>query len=218
MTSLTPIKLLPARDRVAAALREAILSHTIEPGQELTLKETAATLGVSITPVREAFQILARDGLIVLHPNRGAVVQGITEQRIRDHYETRAILEREAAMMVCRRKADISRVRNAFVQAQQALSNHNVLQYSSYNQAFHMEIWTACGNEKIKEILSGLWNGLSMGHKETQENYAQVSMAEHAAILRALEAGDETEAGQAMNAHILRSMENVLTHLIQPNS
>ena len=47
-----------------------------------------------------------------------------------------------------------------------------------------MEIWSACGNEKIKELLSGLWNGLSMGHKVTQESYAQVSMDEHAGIFQ----------------------------------
>ncbi len=213
MNTLTPIKLLPARDRVAAGLREAILTHTIEAGQELTLKSTAAELGVSITPVREAFQILARDGLIELHPNRGAVVLGFTEKRIRDHYETRAILEREAAMAVCRRGADTSLIRNAYLQAELALKNHNALQYSNYNQAFHMEIWNACGNEKIKELLSSLWNGLSMGHKVTQESYARISMDEHSGILEALEAQDETVAGKRMNAHILRSMENVLTHL-----
>ena len=95
----------------------------------MTLKDTAAKLGVSITPVREAFQILARDGLIELHPNRGAVVLGITEKRIRDHYETRAILEREAAMAVCRLKADVSLIRNAYLQAEIALKTHNVLQY-----------------------------------------------------------------------------------------
>ncbi|MCI9368639.1 MAG: GntR family transcriptional regulator [Oscillospiraceae bacterium] len=213
MNTLTPIKLLPARDRVAAGLREAILTRTIQPGEEMTLKDTAAKLGVSITPVREAFQILARDGLIELHPNRGAVVLGITEKRIRDHYETRAVLEREAAMAVCRRQADISPIRNAYLQAEIALKTHNVLQYSNYNQSFHMEIWNACGNDKIKEILSGLWNGLSMGHKVTQESYARISMDEHAGILQALESGDEAAAGARMNAHILRSMENVLTHL-----
>ena len=214
MTTLTPIKLLPARDRVAASLREAILTHAIRPGEELTLKDTAATLGVSITPVREAFQIRARDGLIELHPNRGAVVLGITDKRIRDHYETRAILEREAAMAACRNGADLSLIRNAYTQASIALETHNVLQYSNYNQAFHVEIWNAAGNDKMKELLAGLWNGLSMGHKVTQESYAQISMSEHAKILAALEARDEAAAGAAMNAHILRSMENVLTHLI----
>ena len=110
MTGLTPIQLLPARDRVAAALREAILSHQIQPGEELTLKDTAAKLGVSAMPIREAFQILEREGLIELRPNRGAVVLGITEKRIRDHYQTRAALERAAAMLVCRNGASLSAV------------------------------------------------------------------------------------------------------------
>ncbi len=213
MNILTPIKLLPARDRVAAALREAILTQSIQPGEELTLKDTAAKLGVSITPVREAFQILARDGLIEQHPNRGAIVLGITEKRIRDHYETRAILEKEAAMAACRKGADLTAVRNAYEQARIALESHNILQYSNLNQSFHMEIWNAGGNDKIKELLSGLWNGLSLGHEMTRESYAQRSMKEHAEILAALEARDEQTAGQRMQSHILRSLEDVLTNV-----
>ena len=64
MLGLKPIKMLPARERVAAALRKAIISRQITEGEVLTLESTAQELGVSITPVREAFQILERDGLI----------------------------------------------------------------------------------------------------------------------------------------------------------
>ena len=66
MLGLKPIKMLPARERVAAALRKAIISRQITEGEVLTLESTAQELGVSITPVREAFQILERDGLIDL--------------------------------------------------------------------------------------------------------------------------------------------------------
>lgn len=218
MTGLTPIQLLPARDRVAAALREAILSRQIQPGEELTLKDTAAKLGVSAMPIREAFQILEREGLIELRPNRGAVVLGITEKRIRDHYQTRAALERAAAMLVCRKGASLSAVEAAFRSAEEALAQGDSSRYSDQNQAFHMAIWTAAGNDKIKEILSGLWNGLSMGHKVTQEHYAQISMAEHREILAALQSRNADRAGDLMERHIIRSMENVLTHLDVPQS
>ena len=80
LAPLNPIQMLPARDRVAAALREAILSHQFAEGEELTLKDTAAQLGVSSTPIREAFQMLAREGLIELRPNRGAIVLGMNEK------------------------------------------------------------------------------------------------------------------------------------------
>ena len=66
MSGLKPIKLFPARERVASELREAILSRRVSEGEILTQETTARELGVSITPVREAFQILARDGLIDL--------------------------------------------------------------------------------------------------------------------------------------------------------
>ena len=56
MLGLKPIKMLPARERVAAALRKAIISRQITEGEVLTLESTAQELGVSITPVREAFR------------------------------------------------------------------------------------------------------------------------------------------------------------------
>ena len=215
MTNLRPIKLLPARERVASALRKAILSCELKEGEELTLDSIAAQLQVSSTPVREAFQILSRDGLIKLRPNKGALVLGVNEKTIRDHYTTRAILEREAAAMVCLNNADISGVVNAFEQAVEALEQNNTQNYSNYNQAFHVEIWTAAGNDKIKSLLSSMWNGLSMGHKVTEEDYAKISISEHKLILQALTDRDADLAKELMNAHITRSMENILTHLQQ---
>ena len=94
MLGLKPIKLLPARERVASALRKAIISKSIPEGAELTLENTAQELGVSVTPVREAFQILARDGLLEVKQNRCAIVLGVTERTIREHYQLRAALGR----------------------------------------------------------------------------------------------------------------------------
>ena len=86
MRNLGKIQLLPAREQVASVLRKAILSRELKEGEELTLEGTASQLGVSSMPVREAFQILAGDGLIKLRPNKGAVVLGVNEKTIRDHY------------------------------------------------------------------------------------------------------------------------------------
>lgn len=213
MKQLSPIQLLPARDRVAAALREAILSHQLLPGRELSLKDAAQMLGVSVTPVREAFQMLDQEGLIELRPNRGAIVLGLSEQTIRDHYELRAILERDAAASVCRNGADLSAIRQAFDQSKEALERGDALTYGNCNELFHMAIWTAKGNKKIVQTLSQLWNGLSMGHKVTRESYAQLSMAEHTQIMEALERRDAKAAEELMDRHIHRSMENILTHL-----
>ena len=81
MLGLKPIKTLPIREKIAANLREAILSKKIPAGEILTLESTAQELGVSITPTREAFQILARDGLLELERNKRAVVLGVNGKK-----------------------------------------------------------------------------------------------------------------------------------------
>lgn len=214
MKNLNEVKLMPAREMVASAMRRAILSKDMHEGEDITLEGIASQLGVSITPVREAFQILASDGLIKLRPNKGAVVLGINKKFIQDHYETRAILEREAAAMVCRNNADITDIVEAFQQAEAALKVDGVKSvevYTNYNQAFHMAIWNAAGNEKMKSLLSSMWNGLPMGRAIKEEDYAQISFGEHRAILDAIIARDEDKAKEFMNNHIMRSMENILT-------
>lgn len=71
MLNLKPVKLMPVREQAASSIREAIISRDLQEGEILTLDATAKALGISATPVREAFQILARDGLIELAQNRG---------------------------------------------------------------------------------------------------------------------------------------------------
>ena len=211
MNNLGKVKLLPARDQVASILRKAILSRELQEGQEITLEGIAELVGVSTTPVREAFQILARDGLIKLRPNKGAVVQGINEKTIRDHYETRAVLEGEAAARASAEGVDLSAVDQAYQIAEKALEDNDSAEYSRYNQAFHMGIWEAADNEKMKSLLSSMWNGLSMGHKVTEEDHAKISIYEHKKILDAMKAHDGSRARKLMNDHIIRSMKNILT-------
>ncbi|MFQ9493411.1 MAG: GntR family transcriptional regulator [Dorea longicatena] len=66
MNGLKPIKMPSAKEKVAAELRKAILSRQMKEGEVLSLESVATQLNVSAMPVREAFQILARDGLIQL--------------------------------------------------------------------------------------------------------------------------------------------------------
>lgn len=89
---------------MASALRKAIISKQITEGEVITLESTAQQLGVSVTPVREAFQILARDGLIDLRQNKGATVLGLNETTIREHYEIRAALESAACVLCCQKR------------------------------------------------------------------------------------------------------------------
>jgi len=214
--SFHKIQLLPAREQVAAVLRKEILSQQLTAGREISLKEIADYVGMSITPVREAFQILASDGLLALRPNKGAVVLGVNKKFIQDHYETRAILESEAAAKAAQPDADISEIENVYKRVCKSLKAKEYEEYKNYNQSWHLAIWRAAGNKKIEAILSSLWNGLSMGNKTSEKEYAAISMKEHAKIMHAISNRNSEQARILMRAHIERSMNSILTNVPDP--
>ena len=84
-------------DEVAAHLRAAIMSGTLRPGAFVRLDETAAALGVSITPVREALRTLRCEGMVELEPNRGHVVSAFTRDDIADIFWLQATIATEIA-------------------------------------------------------------------------------------------------------------------------
>ena len=124
MNGLKPIKIPSAKEKVASELRKAILSRKMKEGEILSLDSVATQLNVSITPVREAFQILARDGLIKLRQNKGAIVLGITDTYIREHYQLRAILESACAGLAAEEGVDISGIRDSYEESKAALEEH----------------------------------------------------------------------------------------------
>lgn len=207
MLNVRPVKLLPVREQAAASLREAIITQNIKPGSTLVLDATAKALGISITPLREAFQILARDGLIELAQNRCAVVIGMNKKNITEHFSIRAALEAEACRLVCENKADLTEIETCI----SGSVSSNLENYSEYNQSFHYHIWLASGNSKLANMLSELWNGLSLGLSTTKSQYAKKSQTEHEEIFAKLKIYDSEGSALAMRHHIIRSMNDVLT-------
>ncbi|MBQ7155187.1 MAG: GntR family transcriptional regulator [Synergistaceae bacterium] len=213
MLNLKPVKLMPVREQAASSLREAIINRSLHEGEVLPLEATARALGVSATPVREAFQILARDGLIELSQNRGAVVVGFNEKTIRDHYELRAELEAWACKLVCENEASLEGIEHCITQAREVLKS-NPERYPDYNQSFHYNIWLATDNTRLLNTISELWNGLSLGANTTRAEYFTKSHAEHEAIFSKLQRRNASGAYRAMHRHIIRSMNDILTRYV----
>ena len=212
MNGLKPIKIPSAKERVASELRKAILSRKMEEGENLSLESVAGQLNVSATPVREAFQILARDGLIKLRPNKGAIVLGITETYIKEHYQLRAILESACAEIAAGEGVDISGIEESYETAKEALGKGDYESYANFNRDFHSEIWTAAGNHKMENMIAELWNGLSMGNMVTEEEYAKVSIQDHGKIVDAIRERNTVKAKKEMYDHIMRSRDDMLTY------
>jgi DNA-binding GntR family transcriptional regulator len=96
LRTLLPVAPRVLREQVRDALRDAILSASLPPGTRVGEEETAAVLGVSRTPVREAIRELVQEGLLAFVAHRGAVVVSVSDDEINAAYRVKAVLEEEA--------------------------------------------------------------------------------------------------------------------------
>lgn len=205
------MELMPARIKIASILKKALFSGEYKSGDELSLTDIAARLGVSRTPVREAFQQLESEGLIELRMNKGAIVKPIDEHYIRDHYEMRILLEAEAA-----RRAAVNGMDNAddllklLHRTERIMEDLSNEEYEDVNQRVHSAIWKASGNDRLSKMLQSLWNGPSIGMLTPPLEHYKASTEEHIAIVEAIKAGDADAAKREMERHIGRSLENIL--------
>ena len=198
------------RSRVFQTLQQDILQGKYEEGDELREIMIGKELGVSRTPVREAFQSLESEGLLTLRMNKGAIVKDIDDKFIRDHFEMRALLESEAAARAAKNGMAVENLLAALKELQPRMDRVSTAEYEALNTRIHSSIWRAADNQKLLCYLQELWNGPSTGHggQETLEHY-QKSTQEHLEILNAIREGDEERAGRVMKNHISRSMMNI---------
>lgn len=210
MEKLSSLELMPTRIRIASILRKAILSGELPAGEELSLTTIANDLGVSRTPVREAFQTLASENLIVLRMNKGAIVNGITTKTIQEHFEMRMLLEGEAVVRAILRHFDITELEIKHQQLVSLDGSFTSDEYLAYNQEFHTSFWKAADNSKMYSFLSSLWNGSSFGKTVSEKNHQLISIEEHGNILSYVKESNPYMARKEMEHHIERSMKNLM--------
>ena len=209
------LKMVPTRVRVTSILKRAIYSGEYKSGQELSLTAIAEKLGISRTPVREAFQTLAAEGLITLRMSKGAIVNKIDRKFIQDTFEMRILLESTAAYKAAqnglKNGEELMAKLRALADTKGPIDSKS---YEELNQTIHMAIWEAADNQKLTSYLMELWNGPSTGHAipEEQQHY-RLSTEEHIQILENIQNHNPDAAKNAMERHLRRSEDNVLNYL-----
>ena len=142
--------------------------------------------------------------------NKRAVVLGVTEKTVREHFQVRAALESEACVLCCRNKIDLKRIDQILKVSREVIEDGDYESYASLNQTLHMEIWLAAENAKLKNMLSELWNGLSRGMKINEEEYVRKSLKDHEEIIECIRSGNEVKCYLKMHKHIEESCKNFL--------
>ena len=208
---MNQLSVMPIRVRIASELRKAIYAGEYKSGDELSLTDVAAQLGVSRTPVREAFQELESEGLITLRMNRGAVVNTIDRKFIRDIFEMRRLLESEAVARAAKNGMETELLLERLYFLRDHITEGSRGDYEQLNQDIHTAVWTAADNHQLQKYLMEIWNGPSVvGTPEDILEHYRNSTFEHISILQFIRDGMTDEACQAMELHITRSMATML--------
>jgi DNA-binding GntR family transcriptional regulator len=205
---LDPMMLRGLRDHVQEALREAIISGRFRSGDKLNERLLAAELGVSTTPVKEALQRLATDGLVRIEPRRGVYAMFNAEQA-EQMMLARAALEGMITREAARRAGDddLAGLDRRIAEMSQATRAGAVEQLTVLNEKFHDAIQVASGCGYLVSLLDGqrIYDRAARVALLGDATERKRALREHRAIARAIANRDADRAELAMRDHIIRS-------------
>jgi DNA-binding GntR family transcriptional regulator len=194
------------REQVFEHLREEILSARLAPGTELHEVSLAESLGISRGTLREGLARLAAEGLVTIRPRRGAIVTRFTRQEFVDAYQVREALESLAIRLAVPRLSDDDRARlHAYVEEMVGHAERgDEGEFFRVNREFHRMFVVASGNERLREMHEQLMNqmGRLLSKSLDLRGSLEQSVAEHRAILEAVDAGDPERAARLLEQHI----------------
>jgi DNA-binding GntR family transcriptional regulator len=204
--TVMPSVAVPSRtEAVLDAVKHAILTGHLAPGQPLIETELAAQLGVSKTPVREALKTLAGAGLVTMSPYRGASVRMVDDVLAHSVYDIRVLLEPEAVRRsVAREAAAASAWESAEAALDAADRAMDRADRQQANREFHRTLYAGCGNDLMLSILDGLRDQTALVSTAVWTRNAtwEQEAAEHRAILEAAKAGRADLAATLLEEHI----------------
>ena len=202
------------RGRVFQKLRENILSGKYKEHEELKEVAIGEELGVSRTPVREAFRQLELEGLIQIVPNKGAYVTGITAKDVKDIYMIRSLLEGLCAKLATEKitREQLEEMEENIYLAEFHASKGHMDQMAELDNRFHDILYEACGSKMLEHTLRDYHQYVLRVRQKTLSTNTRglASNDEHRQIMEAIKAGDADRAEQLANKHILNAYDNMV--------
>lgn len=179
-------------DEVAARLRAEIMTGTLRPDSFIRLDETAARLGVSITPVREALRTLRGEGMVELEPHRGHRVVPLTRTDVEDIFWLQSTIAQELVATAARNITDaeideLARLNECLAEAFEQRDPDRVARAEF---AFHRALNRAGGRIKLAWFLLHATRYLPPQLFASDETWGPVAVASHAELIEALRRRD----------------------------
>lgn len=199
----------PSSKRVYEQLRRAILHGEFAPGTKLGETQVGTMLGVSRTPVREAFGELLHQGILVEGARRQVMIANPSEELLGE-----VVLMRDALEPVFAREAagkldvsDVDQLRLIMIRARRAVDARDIHAYLDCDDEFHLHIPHAAGHRLAEDALRRLrgLTRLAVRDISWDANVLDRIAVEHEAIIEALASNDPDQAAATMTTHLAAS-------------
>jgi DNA-binding GntR family transcriptional regulator len=208
-------------EQVSQVLSEAILDGTLKHGEQLVETDLQKQLGISRSPLREAFRDLEKKGLVVIIPRRGTFVREITGKDVEENFPVRATLEglaaREAYANIS--SDELEEMQQALMGMQRAGESNDPELYRRQHLLFHEIFIKASGNDLLIEMLGTLrmhrlWFFVSYSYHRGDFRKA-LGVHEQMLNLFASEKTDPRELEFLVRSHIEEALADFLGYLKQ---
>jgi len=215
--SLAPAAGVTLAEGLRQKLEGAIAAGRLEPGSRLDEQEIAQHFGVSRTPVREAFRLMAANNLVELRGRQGATVRAIKAEALIEMFQVMAELEGLCARLAARRVSqawgsEISKIHQRLVSAGEV---GDIDVFYDVNQEFHEAIYEASRNAFLADQTRKLRNQVAAYRRRVTRmpNRIADTLREHEAIMQAILAHDPERAHATMRDHVNLLGDNLLDFL-----
>lgn len=197
---------MTAADRAYAHTKERILDGAYEEGQLIGEGEVSDAVGVSRTPVREAFLRLEAEGMLRLFPKRGALVVPISAADVEDVMETRLLIERFAVRRAIELELDLDdRLMAAIAAQEEHAAAKDVVAFVDADREFHRIFVAATGNAIVLQMHDSLrdqQNRMGLAALSRSDDRIARILKEHRAIVKAVTKGEPVAAEALIEAHL----------------
>jgi DNA-binding GntR family transcriptional regulator len=187
-------------------LEHEILQGLLPPGMRLDEQDMAGRFGVSRTPVREAFRLLAASGLVELRSRQGAVVTRVGIAELLEMFQVMAELEGLCARLAARRITPAARAALQVIHGRliEAASGSEAETFYQINREFHEALYEAAQNGFLAKQTRALRNRVAAYRRQVTYLPGRIrgTLQEHGAVLAALDAQDPDAAHAAMRDHV----------------
>jgi len=215
--NITEIQEFQNRSLVEIIFRQLegmILSGKIQPGERINESKLSTLLGVSRAPIREALRLLASNGILEIHANRGMFVRDLQINEVEGLYDIRAALDvlagEKAAELI---EEEHLQVLNHWIEEMEACVKANDTDaYYRANIAFHAAIVEISGNANLLSIYEGVCKQMSLFRRVSLSlpGHLRLSLQRHGKIVEAIKSKDSAKAASVMRNHTLGAKKALL--------